>query len=128
MSLLTQENSNKWIKSFFFICAALLGFVTYRFLLQLSDWFDLEAKIQSFIFVAQGTGLVVAIGAFAGLLFNKKTEQYVNEVYNELLKVVWPDSDSVVKLTFGIFVGLFIVSGILIAFDWVFRLLIDLIL
>jgi preprotein translocase subunit SecE len=128
MSLLTQENSNKWTKSFFFICAALMGFVSYRFLLQLSDWFDLEAKVQSFIFVAQGVGLAVALGSFLLLLLNKKTEQYINEVYNELLKVVWPDGDSVIKLTFGIFVGLFIVSGILIAFDWVFRLFIDLVL
>ena len=58
---------------------------------------------------------------------NEGARQHLDQVYSELVKVIWPDSESVVKSTIGILIGLSILSVIFVGVDYVFRWLLNLI-
>ncbi|MBK23944.1 MAG: preprotein translocase subunit SecE [Halobacteriovorax sp.] len=127
MSIVKSEDSRKWINSFVAIVAILAGFVSIRFLEQMSEWFDLEAKVNHFLMVSQGIGIVVGLGTFIGIIKNKNASTHMQEVFDELVKVVWPDRDSVIKVTIGIIIGVAFISGILVGIDFSFRKLLSLI-
>ena len=126
MSIVKKEDSKKWINSFVAIISILSGFLTIRFVQQMSEWFDLEAKINNFVIVSQGVGVVVGLAIFIAIFKSKSAASHLNEVYDELVKVVWPDKDTVFKVTVGIVISLAIVSAIFVGVDWLFRALLDL--
>lgn len=127
MSILKSEDSRKWINSLVAIGSILVGFMTIRFLGQMSEWFDLEAKVSNFLYVSQGLGIAVGLATFIGMIKNKNTSTLMQEVFDELVKVVWPKRDAVVKVTIGIMIGVSIVSSILVGIDFSFRKLLSLI-
>ena len=127
MSIVKQEDGKKWINSLIAIISLLAGFVTIRFVEQMGEWFDLEAKVGSFLALTQGAGIVVGVLTFVIIFKNKKASTLLNEVYGELVKVVWPDKDSVLKITVGLVIGLGIVSAIFVLVDFVFRKILELI-
>ncbi|WP_127716692.1 preprotein translocase subunit SecE [Halobacteriovorax sp. HLS] len=127
MSLVRIEDGKKWINTFVAIISILAGFVTIRFMGQLSEWFDLEAKVPNFLAVSQGLGIVIGLVTFIGILKNKNASTHMEEVYAELVKVVWPDKDSVLKMTVGLVVAVSIISGIFVLIDFTFRKVLELI-
>ena len=127
MSIVKSEDSRKWINSFVAVISILSGFITIRFLEQMSEWFDLEAKVSNFLYLSQGVGIAIGLVTFIGIIKNKNASTLMQEVYDELVKVVWPERDSVVKLTIGIIIALAFVSGILVGIDFSFRKLLSLI-
>jgi preprotein translocase subunit SecE len=121
MSLIKAEDNQKWINFFVVIISALSGFLFIRFIQQMGEWFDLEAKIPYFLGVSQAAGIVLGLAIFVLIQKNKKSKEHLNEVYSELVKVIWPDSESVVKSTIGILIGLTILSCIFVSADYLFR-------
>lgn len=121
MSLIKAEDSQKWINFFVVIISALTGFLFIRFLGQMGEWFDLEAKIPYFTGVSQAGGIVLGLIVFIVIQKNKSSRTHLNEVYSELVKVIWPDSESVVKSTIGILIGLTILSCIFVSVDYLCR-------
>ena len=65
MASVNQQEGNKWINAVVVIAAVIIGYVTHSFVQQLGDWFDLEAKLSYFKFLAQA----VALGAGAACFF-----------------------------------------------------------
>ncbi|ATH09326.1 preprotein translocase subunit SecE [Halobacteriovorax marinus] len=126
MSFIRVEDGKKWINAFVAIISILAGFVMIRFVGQLGEWFDLEAKISNFLAVSQGLGIVVGLGTFVGILKNKNASTHMQEVYSELVKVVWPDKDSVLKMTVGLVITVSIISGIFVLIDFLFRKVLEL--
>lgn len=125
MSIIKSEDSRKWITAITVIAAVLAGFVVYKFANQMGDWFDLETKISNYSIVAQGLGFVAGLGTFIYILKNSETSSYLQEVYNELLKVVWPSKDATVKMTIGIAIALVIVSAIFTTVDFIFKKILE---
>lgn len=125
MSTIKSENGRKWIDGFIALVSILVAFVFIRFTQQLGEWFDLESVVGHFLMLTQVVGCAVGVITFVTIKRKKKAMRYLDEVYGELLKVVWPDRDSVAKLTVGIVIGLAIVSGILVAIDLVVRKLLN---
>ena len=121
MSIIKSEDSSKWINALVAIAAVLAGFVVTKFVDQLGAWFDLEAKLSSFSVVSQGLGVVTGLLVFIIILKNSKTSAYLEEVYHELLKVVWPSKDTTMKMTVGIAIALVVVAGIFVFVDFVFK-------
>nr|BDT30192.1 preprotein translocase subunit SecE [Bacteriovorax sp. HI3] len=121
MSIIKSEDSRKWITALVVIASALAGFVVYKFVGQLGDWFDLETKISNYSVVAQGLGFVTGLGTFIYILKNNETSTYLQEVYNELVKVVWPSKDATVKMTIGIAIALVVVAAIFTSVDFIFK-------
>jgi preprotein translocase subunit SecE len=125
MSIIKSEDSRKWITAITVIAAVLAGFVVYKFAGQMGDWFDLETKISNYNIVAQGLGFVAGLGTFIYILKNSDTSSYLQEVYNELLKVVWPSKDATVKMTIGIAIALVIVAAIFTSVDFIFKKILE---
>lgn len=125
MSIIKSEDSRKWITALTVIASVLAGFVVFKFVGQLGDWFDLETRISSFGVVAQGLGFLTGVGTFIYILKNNDTSTYLQEVYNELVKVVWPSKDATVKMTIGIAIALVIVAGIFTAVDFIFKKILE---
>jgi len=125
MSFIKSEDSKKWINALVAIFSGIVGFVFYKFALQLSVWFDLEAKIAGYASITQALGAVVGIGTFFFVINNKKSFGYLEEVYNELLKVVWPTKDQTVKITVGLLISLVIVSAIFVTVDLIFKKILE---
>ncbi|MDO9183871.1 MAG: preprotein translocase subunit SecE [Bacteriovorax sp.] len=121
MSIIKSEDSNKWINALVAIAAVLAGFIVTKFADQLGAWFDLEAKVSSFAVVSQGLGVLAGVLVFVVVLKNSKSSSYLEEVYNELLKVVWPSKDATLKMTIGIAIALVVCSGIFVFVDFVFK-------
>ena len=127
MSLATKDNSKKWIQASVAITCILLGYVLNAFFVQLSEWFELEAKVSNFIYIAQGFSVFIAFGVFVYIMKNEKTSTFLNEVYHEALKVIWPDKNDTVKQTIVIMIGVTIIGFVLGLFDigasWLLKLI-----
>jgi preprotein translocase subunit SecE len=121
MSIIKSEDSSKWINALVAIGAFLAGFIVAKFVDQLGIWLDLEAKISNFSVLAQGLGVLTGVAFFVVVIKNSKTSAYLQDVYNELLKVVWPSKDATMKITMGLVVALVIVAGIFVFVDLVFK-------
>lgn len=117
MASVMKNDGKKWINSAIALGSVLLGYLTYRFTIQLGDWFDLEAKFAYFNGASQGLALLVGLSGFLVILKNSKAYTFLNDVYGELVKATWADKDSVVKLTIGIIITVAICSGLLVAVD-----------
>ena len=120
------KDSKRWINSFLAILSVLFGMICISFFEQLGEWFDLEAKVQYFQAVIQIAGVLLGLGFFLYCSINKSSVSLLNEVYAELVKVVWPERDVVIKMTIGVVVGVTIISSIFVLTDFVFQKLLDL--
>ena len=126
MSQVKIDDGKKWINSFMAILAVIFGYLSVSFFDQLSEWFDLEAKIKSFALVKQLVGVFLGLGLFMLISSNKKAMNHMTEVYSELQKVIWPEKNTVLKLTIGIIIAVSIVSSIFVFLDFIFQKLLEL--
>ena len=110
MPALRETDSKKWINALLAVGALVFVNIVIRLLYQISEWTDMEAKIDNFRLLAQIFGLVMGLVAFVVVLKNQRAYQYLSEVYAELIKVVWPDKDSTIKLTVVIVIGVAIAA------------------
>ena len=127
MSALKIEDSKKWIRSFVAIVAAVCGYLVIQFIGQLGEWFDLEAKIPNYILVSQGLGILTGLGVFLFTINHQVAATHMQQVYEELVRVIWPENNSVLKSTVGITIGLAIIGGIFVAVDFAFSKLLELV-
>jgi preprotein translocase subunit SecE len=127
MSIIRSEDGKKWINSFIAVVSILAGFMTIRFVEQLGEWFDLEAKVGNFLAFTQGLGVLIGVAVFLIIIKNKKASAHLDEVYAELVKVVWPEKDAVLKVTVGIIIGVSIVSGLFFLIDYVSQQLLSMV-
>ena len=111
MSVLQEQNAKKWIHAFLVIVAVLLAYIMHSFVQQTGDWFDLEAKIGNFHLYAQLVSIGVGLVALIMVAKSKEAMKYLDDVFVELQKVIWPTKDSTVKLTIGIVIAV-IIAGI----------------
>jgi len=121
MSIIKSEDSAKWINAFVAFCSVVAGFLVTRFTEQMAVWFDLEAKISNFSVVNQALGFVVGAATFIYLIKFSKAHDYLKDVYNELLKAVWPSHDTTTKMTVGIGIALVVVAAVFVSVDFVFK-------
>ena len=127
MSIIKSEDSKKWINAFIAVVAILAGFITIRFVGQMGEWFDLESKIGQYMMMTQVISVLISLGTFIYIMKNPKISTFMTDVYQEAIKVVWPDKNETVKHTIAIMIGVTIVGFILGIFDFVSTWLLSLI-
>ena len=125
MSVLKTEDAKKWINSFVAICCVILCYTVIAFCGQLGEWFDLEAKIKHFEAVGQGVGILSGLAAFIIITRKQSSAVLMQEVYEELTKVVWPDRETVVRITIIVIISVTILSSIFVGVDYIFRQLLE---
>lgn len=126
MSVIKQEDNQKWINGLVAVFSLIVGFIVIRFSETMGEWFDLEAKIPSFAIVVQGLGILLGVTCFVLIIKNKGAYTHLKEVYAELTKVIWPDKDTILKITIGLVISLSIISGFFVLVDFLFQELLNL--
>ena len=127
MSSTTKDDGKKWIQASVAVACMMLGYVLIRFFLQLGEWFELESKVNNFGAITQVLAVLISGGVFMYIMRNPITSTFLKEVYQEAVKVVWPDKNETVKHTIIIMIGVTIVGFLLGVFDWVSKWLLGMI-
>ena len=113
----TTENGKKWIQASVAVTCMIVAYVMMSFFAQLGEWFELESKIANFTAISQVLGGIIGLGTFIYIMKNDKTSTFLYDVYNEVLKVVWPGKEDTNKQTIVIMIGVTIIGFILGFFD-----------
>lgn len=121
------DNGKKWIQTSIAVLCMLLVYILIQFFTQMAEWFELESKVPYYMATTQLLSVLIALGSFIYIVKNHKTKTFLEEVYQEAIKVVWPDRNETVKHTVGIMIGVTIVGVLLAVFDlgatWLLSLL-----
>ncbi|MCT4642292.1 MAG: preprotein translocase subunit SecE [Bacteriovoracaceae bacterium] len=115
----SAENGKKWIQASVAIVCMVTAYVMIAFFETMGDWFELEAKVSNFTVVAQALGVLIGLGSFIYIVNNSKTSTFLNEVYAEVTKVVWPNREDTNKQTIVIMILVTIIGFILGFFDFI---------
>ncbi|MFL5786391.1 MAG: preprotein translocase subunit SecE [Bacteriovoracaceae bacterium] len=118
MSVASNEEGKKWIQASLAITCILLGYILISFFEKLAEWFALETMIPYYFGITQALSVVIAIGTYAYILKTPKSSEFLTNVYEELMKVVWPDSQQTWRHTFVIMVAVTIMGFIFGFFDF----------
>lgn len=119
MSLSIQDDGKKWIQTSVALVCLVLVYVLISFTAQLSEWFELESKIPFYTATSQIISVLISLGTFLYIMKNEVTSTFLTEVYQEAVKVVWPNKNETVRHTIGIMIGVGIVGFILGIFDFI---------
>lgn len=122
-----SESGKKWIQTSVAITCMLLGYILISFFETLGDWFELESKLPNFVATSQVLSVLISLGVFIFIMKNPRISTFLTEVYQETLKVVWPNKNDTVKHTIAIMIGVTIVGFILGFFDFTATWLLSLI-
>lgn len=96
----------------------LLGYVLISFFEKLGEWFTLEARVPYFFAISQVLSVLIGVGVFGYLFKNPKTSLFLQEVYSETVKVVWPDKQQTWRHTFVIMIAVTIMGFVFGFFDF----------
>jgi len=114
-TVVTQKSQKKWINASVAISCIFVGYAVFRLLNFLRDQFELEASISQVGPMIQGVGLLAGIASFVYIMKSKKTSKYLDEAFTEFSKVVFPDKNETVGMTFRVIILVTIV-GIFLGF------------
>ncbi len=117
MSLANKEDGKKWIQTSVAITCMIVGYVLISFFETLSEWFELESKVTNFVAISQAVSVLIAFAVFVYIMKTPKTANFLSEVYQEAVKVVWPDKNETVRHTIVIMIGVTIIGFLLGFFD-----------
>jgi preprotein translocase subunit SecE len=118
MSVASNEEGKKWIQASLAIACILLGYILISFFEKLAEWFALETMVPYYFGITQALSVVIAIGTYAYILKTPKSSEFLTNVYEEMMKVVWPDSQQTWRHTFVIMVAVTIMGFIFGFFDF----------
>jgi preprotein translocase subunit SecE len=118
MSMTSASEGKKWIQASLAISCIFLGYVVISFLEKMAEWFLLESKIPYFLVMSQVVGVAVGIGTYVAILRNPISSEFLKDVYQELIKVVWPDRNQTWKYTVLIMIGVTIMGFVFGFFDF----------
>jgi len=114
-----KKNGQKWINAGVAIAAILLGYIVTLLAEKTGQWFDLEAKISEYGVITQVLGGVVALITFLIITRNPKSSVFLEEVYAEMEKVVYPNRQETVRHSIVVIIGVTIAGFIFGVFDLV---------
>ncbi|MCB9094920.1 MAG: preprotein translocase subunit SecE [Halobacteriovoraceae bacterium] len=117
-SNITEKQAKKWINAGVAVTCIIMFYVLTRFFLQISEWFELEARLPYYAQASQGLSALVSLAAFIVTVRHPVSSKYLAEAFGELVKVVFPDRNETMNMTFKIMILVTIVGFILGFFDW----------
>ncbi len=118
MAVASHDEGKKWIQATVAVVCILVGYVLISFFEKLADWFALESMIPYFFGITQVLSVLIALGAYVTIMKNQNSSDFLANVYQEVLKVVWPDSQQTWRHTFVILIAVTIFGFIFGFFDF----------
>jgi preprotein translocase subunit SecE len=118
----------KWVNLSYLAVAALLGYVIFALGLKIGGTYDLEARVRNFELVLRGASLLVGGLLFLILYRNQKSNEFMNDVVAELVRVTWPTQKETTSATFIVIVMVLISGVVLGLLDYVLTRLLQMVL
>lgn len=118
MAVASHDEGKKWIQTSVAVVCILTGWVLISFFEKLAEWFALETMVPYFFVITQVLSVLIALGTYVYIMKNPKTSDFLANVYQEVLKVVWPDRQQTWRHTFVIMVAVTIFGFIFGFFDF----------
>lgn len=118
MAVASNDEGKKWIQATVAVVCILVGYVLISFFEKLAEWFALETMVPYFFAVTQVVSVLVGVAAFFSIMKNPKSSDFLTNVYQEIMKVVWPDSQQTWRHTFVILIAVTIFGFIFGFFDF----------
>jgi preprotein translocase subunit SecE len=118
MSVASNEDGKKWIQTTVAITCILLGYVLINFFEKMAEWFALETMIPFYFGITQAISVAAALATYIVILKNPKSSEFLTNVYEEVMKVVWPDSQQTWRHTFVIMIAVTIMGFVFGFFDF----------
>jgi preprotein translocase SecE subunit len=118
MAVTSNDEGKKWIQATVAVVCILTGYVLISFFEKLAEWFPLESVIPYFFIITQVLSVLIALGVFMTLMKNPRSSEFLSHVYQEVMKVVWPDTQQTWRHTFVILIAVTIFGFIFGFFDF----------
>src|SRR5690606_34520889 len=118
MAVASNEEGKKWIQASVAVACILLGYVLISFFEKMAEWFALETKIPYYYGVTQGLSVIASFVTYLIIMRYPKSADFLSDVYQEVMKVVWPDSTQTWRHTFVIMVAVTIMGFVFGFFDF----------
>jgi preprotein translocase subunit SecE len=118
MSVASNEEGKKWIQTTVAITCILFTYILISFFEKLADWFALETKIPYFFGISQFVSVVIGLTTYIAIFKNPKSSEFLTNVYQEVMKVVWPDRQQTWRHTFVIMIAVTIMGFVFGFFDF----------
>lgn len=118
MAVASNDEGKKWIQASVAVSCILLGYILINFFEKMAEWFALETMIPYFYGLTQGLSVIIGITVYALVMKNPKSADFLSNVYQEIMKVVWPDKNQTWRHTFVIMVAVTIMGFIFGFFDF----------
>lgn len=118
MSVASNDEGKKWIQTTVAIACILLTYVLISFFEKMAEWFALETKIPYFFGITQVASVLIGLITYIAIFKNPKSSEFLTNVYQEVMKVVWPDRQQTWRHTFVIMVAVTIMGFVFGFFDF----------
>ena len=118
MSVASNDEGKKWIQTTVAVTCILLVYVLISFFEKMAEWFALETKIPYFFGISQVVSVLIGLTAYITVFKNPKSSEFLTNVYQEVMKVVWPDRQQTWRHTFVIMIAVCIMGFIFGFFDF----------
>jgi preprotein translocase subunit SecE len=118
MSVASNEEGKKWIQTAVALTCILVSYVFISFFEKLAEWFALETMIPYFFGISQVISVLIGLSAYITIFKNPKSNEFVTNVYQEVMKVVWPDRQQTWRHTFVIMIAVTIMGFVFGFFDF----------
>jgi preprotein translocase subunit SecE len=118
MSVATNDEGKKWIQTTVAITCILEVYVFINFFEKLSEWFALETMVPYYFGLTQVVSVLVGLATYVIVFKNPKSSEFLTNVYQEVLKVVWPDKQQTWRHTFVIMIAVTIMGFVFGFFDF----------
>jgi preprotein translocase subunit SecE len=118
MSVSSNEEGKKWIQTSVALSCILLTYVLISFFQKIADWFSLESVIPYYFGISQVLSVLIGLAVFIYIMKTPTSAEFLKNVYQEVLKVVWPDRQQTWRHTFVIMVAVTIMGFVFGFFDF----------
>lgn len=127
MAVASDNEGKKVIQATLAVVCILVGYILVSFFEKLAEWFTLETMVPGYFVITQALSVLVAAGAYFYIMTNSKTSDFLTNVYQEVMKVVWPDSQQTWRHTVVIMIAVTIMGFIFGFFDFAANFLLNLV-
>jgi preprotein translocase subunit SecE len=118
MAVASNNEGKKWIQTVVAVVCILLTYVLISFFEKLTEWFALESKIPFYFAITQGLSVIIGLATYVIVFRNPKSSEFLQDVYQEVMKVVWPDRQQTWRHTFVIMIAVTIMGFVFGFFDF----------
>jgi len=118
MAVASNEEGKKWIQASVAVACILLGYVLISFFEKMAEWFALETMIPYFYGISQALSVILGLVTYIVIMKNPKSSDFLTNVYQEVMKVVWPDTTQTWRHTFVIMIAVTIMGFVFGFFDF----------